>query len=257
MLSVWTLLNGDGALELREQLIPAAEAGDFSEFKSEAGVKASIVIQGSDQPVPGEASGSPIASYLAGEVVEDEARSYELVLPEVGRILTRTNEYEHLWGESWKKIETAMESFARGTSVVTEFPDAKLSLVQLAPEVFGPGGFDPDLHSSPATAISQHARGHLFVITTPFQNGWSYRIDYPYYSWAETVVRPRVQRQDFSLLLVRLNEAEGQPENFWKNDSSELSSAVKFLGRDGRLAASTLSPDVVAKLFQKELEIVA
>ena len=66
VLSVWTALAGERALNLREKLIPAAEAGDFCEFSSEAGVKASIVIQGSDQPSPGDESGSPLASFLAG-----------------------------------------------------------------------------------------------------------------------------------------------------------------------------------------------
>ena len=73
VLSVWTVLTGERALELREQLIPAAEAGDFSEFKSEAAVRASIVIQGSDQPGPDEEAGSPIASHLAGQPVDDDA----------------------------------------------------------------------------------------------------------------------------------------------------------------------------------------
>ncbi|HKO99779.1 MAG TPA: DUF6687 family protein [Pyrinomonadaceae bacterium] len=253
VLSVWTVLNGERALELRDRLIPAAEAGDFSEINSEAGVKASIVIQGSDQPVPGESSISPLASHIAGTNVEDEASSYELVLPEVEGVLTKTNEYEHLWSEPWKKLETALDSFARGASTVNEFRDANLSLVNLAPGVFGPTGFDPALHSAPATAISQHAHGRLFLITTPYQRGWSYRIDYPYYSWAETVVRPRIPRHDFSDLLLRLNQAEGHTENRWKSDSSELASAIKFVSSDTRLAASRLPPDDVANLIRQEL----
>src|SRR5438046_8333212 len=52
VLSVWTMLTGERALELRDQLISAAEAGDFSEFSSEQGVRASIVIQGADQAGP-------------------------------------------------------------------------------------------------------------------------------------------------------------------------------------------------------------
>src|SRR2546422_1560697 len=63
VLSVWTVLTGARALELSDQLIPAAEAGDFSEFSNETGVRASIAIQGSDQPSPGEESGSPLARY--------------------------------------------------------------------------------------------------------------------------------------------------------------------------------------------------
>ena len=85
VLSVWTVLTGERALELREQLIPAAEAGDFSEFRNEAAVRASIVIQGSDQPIPDSDSHSPLAFQLAKENVDD-ARAYEFVLPEVERV---------------------------------------------------------------------------------------------------------------------------------------------------------------------------
>lgn len=49
VLSVWTVLNGERSLDLQEKLIPAAEAGDFSEFTNENAVRASIAIQGSDQ----------------------------------------------------------------------------------------------------------------------------------------------------------------------------------------------------------------
>src|SRR5882672_7904819 len=87
VLSVWTVLTGERALELREKLIAAAEAGDFSELSTKEGVRASIAIQGSDQPSPSDESGSPLANQLAGENVDDDARSYDLVLPEVERLL--------------------------------------------------------------------------------------------------------------------------------------------------------------------------
>src|SRR6202521_1675322 len=87
VLSVWTVLTGEPALELRSELIAAAEAGDFSELSTENGVRASIVIQGSDSPIDEEA-GSPLARQLAGEAIADEARAYGLVLPHVERVLT-------------------------------------------------------------------------------------------------------------------------------------------------------------------------
>src|SRR5919106_3631464 len=49
VLSVWTVMNGERALEFRDLLIAAAEAGDFSEHSSDDGVRVSIAIQGSDQ----------------------------------------------------------------------------------------------------------------------------------------------------------------------------------------------------------------
>jgi hypothetical protein len=253
VLSVWTVLGGERALELRDKLIPAAEAGDFSEFTNESAVRASIAIQGSDQPIPGEQQGSPLAARLTGESVDDDARAYDLVLPEVERLLTNTDAYEPLWRSAWEKIETAMESFARGASKTEEFADSGLSLVTLAPEVFSPSGFNPTRHAAPYTAISHYAKGKLFLITTPLSSGWAYRIDYPYYSWAETVVRPRVPRRDFSRMLAELNELEPEGAGAWKVDTSELASAVKFVGDDGTLAASRLAPDEVAKLVSSEM----
>jgi hypothetical protein len=249
VLSVWTVLTGERALELREKLIPAAEAGDFSEFTNENAVRASIAIQGSDQPTPGDESGSPLACQLAGENVADDARAYDLVLPEVERLLTKTDEYEPLWRSAWEKIATAMESFECGASQVVEFDDAGISLVTLAPDVFSPGGFNPTRHAAPYTAISRYAKGRLFLITTPLKNGWAYRIDYPYYSWAETIVRPHIRRQDFSQLLAELNQLEPVGEGVWKLDNSEMTSAIKFLGADGTLAPSMLKPSEVAKAF--------
>jgi hypothetical protein len=249
ILSVWTVLTGGRALELRERLIPAAEAGDFSEFTNEDAVRASIVIQGSDQPNPNEDLGSPLAYQLAGMNVDD-ARAYELVLPEVERVLTNTDAYEPLWRSAWDKIAIALESFARGSSTVNNF--GNVSLVTLAPEVFSSSGFNPTRHAAPYTAISHYAKGEVFVIATPFASGWTYRIDYPYYSWAETVLRPKITRRDWTKLLEGLNEAERNKSGSWKLDAGEMTSAVKFLGTDGKLAASTVTPEAVAKAVSVE-----
>ena len=252
VLSVWTALAGERALELRDKLIPAAEAGDFCELTNEAGVRASIVIQGPDQAGLENDSGSPLAGYLAGEKVDDP-RAYDLILPEVERVLTHIDDYEDLWRDAWEKIAKAVESFEVGSSQVTEFIGSGLSSVMLAPEMFGPAGFDPARHATPFTAISRYARGSLFLIATPLKNGWAYRIDYPYYSWAETVVRPRVKRHDFAQLLTELNRLEPGLEGVWKMDNNEMTSVMKFLGSDGKLAASQLTPDDVAASFQAAL----
>jgi hypothetical protein len=253
VLSVWTVLTGKKALDLSDQLIAAAAAGDFSEFTNEAAVRASIVIQGSDQPFPHDESGYPLARQLAGAESFDDARAYELVLPEVERVITRTDEYEPLWRGAWERIVTAIESFESVRSVVQEFPDSKLSLITLAPEIFSASGFNPTRHAAPYTAISRYAHGELFLITTPLRNGWAYRLDYPYYSWAETIVRPKIRRRDLTQLLERLNEAEANGDGRWQFDTSEMTSAVKFLDGNGVLTPSTLAPDTVSEMMSNEL----
>jgi hypothetical protein len=245
VLSVWTVLNGAKALDLRNQLIAAAEAGDFSEFSSETGVRVSIVIQGADQASPDNETGSPLAKLLAGENVDDDARAYELVLPKVEHVLTHVDEYEALWREPWQRIAKAIESFERNDSTVREFKEEKVSLVTLAPAIFSNAGFNPTRHAAPYTAVSRYARGQIFLITTPLAGGWTYRIDYPYYSWAETVVRPRIRRRDLTPLIGQLNELETNRDGKWKLDASEMTSAAKFVGPDGALAASTLDPETV------------
>ncbi len=148
MLSVWTVMNGDRAAQYRDVLIAAAEAGDFSEYSSADGVRISLAIQGSDTVIPGDDAGSPLARMLAGEEVNDDARCYQLILPEVERLLTNINAYEPLWREGWTRIVKALESFDRGSSKVVEFEDSCVSVVTLAPDIFSGEGFNPTRHSA-------------------------------------------------------------------------------------------------------------
>jgi hypothetical protein len=209
-------------------------------------VRASIVIQGSDQASPNDETGSRLARLLAGHDVDDDAQAYDLVLPEVERVITRTGEYETLWREPWEKIASAIESFEGGRSKVTEYSTAQVSLINLAPEIFSPSGFNPTRHAAPYTAISRYARGRIFVIATPAGDGWSYRVDYPYYSWAETIVRPKIQRLDLTSFIERLNELDDRSRGSWKLDSREMTSAVKFVGADNLLGVSRIDPETVA-----------
>jgi uncharacterized protein DUF6687 len=239
VLSIWTVLNGERALPYRDLLISAAEAGDFSEHTSDDGVRVSIAIQGSEQAGSDDKDTSPLAESLAGHAVTDDARAYDLVLPEVERLLGNVNAYESLWIDGWRSVVEALESFARGESKVLEHEDSRISLITLAPHV-----------TNPSMAIAKHARGEMFLLATPASGGWFYSLDYPYYSWAETVVRPPVARRDLSNALAVLNEKENNRDGRWKTDSRALSSAVKFLDAGGALAVSRLQPDEVVAALQ-------
>src|SRR4028118_933890 len=48
VLSVWTMLAGERALDLRSALVAAAEAGDFSANTGAQAIRASLVLQGGD-----------------------------------------------------------------------------------------------------------------------------------------------------------------------------------------------------------------
>src|ERR1051325_1517547 len=255
VLSVWTVMNGERALAYRDLLVSAAEAGDFSEYSSDDGVRVSIAIQGSDQASPNNDDGSPLARLLAGEEIDDDARACDLLLPKLEHLLTHINEYEPLWREGWDSVVAAIESFEKGKSKVVEHSD--ISVVTLAPELFDGTGFSPTRHSAPYTAISKFARGKLFLIAIPTSSGWVYRIDYPYYSWAETVVRPHVPRRDLTAALQLLNGKETNSDGRWQTDNREMTSAVKFLDSARMLAASHLQPDAVVEVLQNSASLGA
>jgi hypothetical protein len=172
-------------------------------------------------------------------------RRWRRCWPEVERLLTNVNAYEPLWRDGWKAVADALESFESGRSQVREYRDSKISVVTLAPDIFHGGGFSPTRHSAPFTAISKYAMGELFLIGIPADGGWFYRLDYPYYSWAETVVRPLIARRDLTEALHALNEKENSRSGEWKKDSREMTSAVKFLDESGGLTPSRLQPDQV------------
>jgi len=252
VLSCWVVLTGERALEYRELLIAAAEAGDFSEHSSDDGVRVSIAIQGAEQSSPNNDDGSPLAQMMAGRefatrIADNDALAYELVFPEVERLLTNVNAYEPLWREGWKNVAQAIESFERGRSQVREFAESRISLVTLAPDIFDGSGFSPTRHSAPFTAISKFARGEMFLIGIPADGGWFYRLDYPYYSWAETVVRPKIAQRDLSEALSTLNAKETNRGGQWKRDNSEMTSAAKFFDKEGSLGVSPLEPDEVVQ----------
>ena len=254
VLSCWTVLNGKRALQYRDLLIAAAEAGDFSEYSSDDGVRVSIAIQGAEQSSPNNDDGSPLAQMLAGRematrIVENDALAYELVFPEVEKLLTNVNAYEPLWRDGWNQVAAAIESFESGRSQARWFLNAGISLVTLSPDIFHGGAFSPTRHSAPFTAISKYARGELFLIAIPTDGGWFYRLDYPYYSWAETVVRPRIARRDLSAALLLLNEREVNHKGQWQTDHTEMTSAVKFLDENGSLVPSQTEPERVIEAF--------
>ncbi len=262
VLSCWTVLIGERALQYRDLLIAAAEAGDFSEYSSDDGVRVSIAIQGAEQSSPNNDDGSPLAQMLAGRemntrIADNDALAYELVFPEVERLLTNVGAYEPLWREGWNHVAAALESFASGRSQVKEYADSRISLVTLAPEIFNGGRFDPTRNSAPFTAISKFARGEMFVIGIPASGGWFYRVDYPYYSWAETVVRPRIEHRDLSNAQLLLNQTETSSAGKWSRDRREMTSVMKFLDHDGLMVASRLEPDQVVDIFQTADTVLA
>lgn len=225
-LSMWTVLSGERAAESAELLVAAAEAGDFSAHPGREGLKVALAIQADD-------GSSPLAAHLAGRPVEGEEEAYRLVLPVVGELLADPDRFEPLWRDPVARIDAAMEDFAAGRSRVDE--EGAISAIRLA------AGTD---EAAARHAISAHAGGRIYLIASEESGGWTYRIDWPYWSWAETVDRPSVHRVDLEPLAVRLHGMD--PSGRWRLEQSELSPGL-------RAAHSRLEPAEVASALRGAL----
>ena len=221
-LSVWTVLTGERAAERAALMVAAAEAGDFSAHSGREGLKVALALQGEDGV-------SPLASQVRGAPVDDDEECYRLVLPLVGELVAGPDRFEPLWRDGLAAIDAAMDGFAAGQSRVAEDAGCLLSAVQLA------GGVPLE---AARYAISHHARGRLYLIAWEAEDGgWRYRVDWPYWSWAETVDRPRIDRVDLEPAAARLRALD--PGGGWHLKRGHIADAIES-------ARSRALPDAVA-----------
>ncbi|HEU5059305.1 MAG TPA: DUF6687 family protein [Kofleriaceae bacterium] len=217
VLSVWTVLSGERAAAQADLLVAAAEAGDFSAHPGREGLKVALALQSEDGV-------SPLASQVRGAPVDDDEEAYRLVLPVVGELVAAPDRFEPLWRDGLAAIDRAMDGFAAGRSRVDEDPAHLVSAVQLERGV----PLEAARH-----AISHHASGRLYLIASELAGGgWSYRIDWPYWSWAETVDRPRIERVDLEPLAARLRALD--PGGTWRLQRGHISDSLEAAGSRAR-----------------------
>jgi hypothetical protein len=227
VLSVWCALTGDAAHAHHDLLVAAAEAGDFSAYSTEAGVKVSLVLQGS--------------AGVACEAGGDDARAYALALPRIDALLRSPDAFEPHWRAGLTAIERAMESFARGRSTVDEDPARRLSVVALAADL-APGAAHPTTSDAVSTAVAHHAHGEWIAVGAPDADGWRWRVERAFHAWADTVVRPRYARRAAARAVAALGAIERAPVGRWRPGRGMLGPALVFSDERGAPAVSSLSP---------------
>ncbi len=242
-LSVWVALQGARSERYRSLLIAAAEAGDFSEFSSDDGVRVSLAIQGSDEDP------WPMATGCDG----DEARAYSVVLPQIERLLEDPGAFEAKWAAGWSRLVRCVESFDRGTSIAVNDPSGVLSTVVLDPTVAGLGRFRPTGVDPPSIAIGQRARGEWIAIATPRGDGFTWRVERAFHAWADTVERPRLARRPAAPAVAMLAELEANGHGTWRAGKGLLGPVLWFVDDRGAPAVSRLAPDEVSAVLRSVL----
>lgn len=243
LLSVWAALHPERALPLREVLVAAAEAGDFSERSSDAGLRVSFALQGDGSPTRPQGWRARL-----GPATEEQV--YASALPEVEKLLRDPGAFEPLWRDAWAALARNEESFAAGRSRAHTDPAGLLTVAVLEPALA------PDaasLGSLPLHAVAPFARGEWVLVAAPAGQGFHYRIERAFHAWADTVTRPRFPRKPAAPAAQRLDELEGRARGRWLPVRGSMGPVCAHRDERGDVQPSRLEPEVVAAALREVL----
>lgn len=234
VLSAWVLVDPDAALAHADLLVAAAEAGDFQEYTTDAGVQLDLVVEAYRHHPE-----SPFAFKV--ETWDDEqadAMITEVLLEMMPNLFGQVDEYEFLWWDAWTALQADRRAFAGGEFTTVQDGAVTLVLADRFPD---------------RRAVSEACDGPFYLLAAeqPWgskEMGTAFRLDAAYHSWADTVDRPAVEVPDPSGVLADLNRAEPAKQGRWMADGyagQGLTEVLRFTDAAGAALPSALDADEV------------
>ncbi|HEX9757673.1 MAG TPA: DUF6687 family protein [Nitrospiria bacterium] len=236
LLALWVLLSPSQALPHKEFLIAAAEVGDFSQFTQPKAVQFNLLVTAFR-----ESPESPFAETM--REWRDEKKDqfcYEKLLEQLPLLLSNLSAYEKFWLSEYIKIENSFEQFEKGEVLRKEFPKESLTVLVC--------GKRPSKY-----AIDHHCQGNLFLIVQIHSEGFCYDLEYRYYSWAETITRPKIPQVPMEQLASRLNVYDGRGLGRWMSQGFQggsLTTALKYTNPEGDSLPSRFPYENVAQMVR-------
>jgi hypothetical protein len=232
-LAVYALLRSDVALANAGVLIAAAEVGDFDEWPAdERGLRLEAALR------------------RMAMLKSDEA-AYARVVRELEGVLADLDRREDLWGEEWRALERARARLARGdVEVSIEGSLAMFVHHRDVSELRGPVLARAARHLADVQRVGTPTS---WLLAFEREGGtWDYRFELARHTWADTVVRPKVEAPSRNATALALSSGCGVPFSSWalKGD----------LGLTGVLRTSAplaCSPSDVARVLRESTRVRA
>ena len=240
LLSVFTLLYPHKAEPIAQTLIETSEACDFSSFSSENGVQLNILI---GQICHAEAS--PFRNKWKSFSGPKESLYYKVLLQELPDLIKRKDEYSDLWRVQFDKIVASMELFEKRALWVQEFNEVGLTVIV------------DDTKPAPQ-AIDYYCKGDIFLVVQEHAGKYQYELSYRYYSWADTVRRPKISKISTTHLAEHLNRNEKEHHGKWRSETKGQpfysTVVLSFTDDKGSPCFSGISPNEVTQSVLSHLE---
>lgn len=198
-LSAFVLLSQDFAIKNKTSLINISLTGDFAEFTTGDALKASIVIESF-----ADETRSMFKEILQHEKYPEAMQKiYEKTFELIPSIINDIDKYKEIWRDECRLFEKSERSFALRESVVSNYSDCNLSVVE--------SNFP--LH---ITAKVMTAENDIVLSVVKGQRGNIYELDYKYYTWFDTTRPQRTRRKSFEPLAEKLNHIELNKKGLWR-----------------------------------------
>ncbi len=170
VLSVWTLLEPERAVGVRDLLVAAAEAGDFDEWPAlDRGLWLDAAIRS------------------VGSRAGDDAAAYRAVLGELPELIEGLLERRDLWGGEWDVLQRAVAGLESGRLRAEQAGGIGV-LVHAVGEPEAPGALL-------AKRFLPGARRYLLAFERE-EGFYDFRYERPRYAWADTIKRPVLAQPD-------------------------------------------------------------
>jgi hypothetical protein len=208
LMSVYALVDPDGARSRRDVVVDVARAGDFGWYESRDAARISMAIASLSDPA---------VSPLDAAIFDDDPTGalYGACLERLPALLDDVESSRHLWEAEDAHLDASEAAIARGDVTIEEHPDVDLAVVRV------PQGWSD--RSTHRFTQSWHRALHPMAVNgaTPclrvlFLHGPGTRLECRYETWVQLVSRPVSGRPDLRGLAGSLDAAEGAPT--WQAD---------------------------------------
>jgi hypothetical protein len=247
LVSMYSLLNPEAALDIREFLEDVARAGDFGKCEDRDAARVSFVLSAWTDP-----DRSPLNRTIFGGTHDELAAVlYDELLTRLPNIIDRLGNFEEFWAADDAFMDLTEDAIDKGLIEISEDEEHDLAVVVI-PDGGIHGQGRPPAHakswiSSVCHPMVIHNRIDCHRVLVMQQRRFQFY--YRYESWVDYQSRQIMPRVDLSDFARRLNQTE-RGGNQWK--FSGVDDIIGRLTMSDR-SDSRLSPNQFVELLKTEL----
>jgi hypothetical protein len=221
LMSVFTLVDPDGARARREQVIDVARVGDFGTYRDRTSAQIAWTIA------------------VLGEEIWDTEDPYPAVLARVPELLDHPERFRDSWADEDAHLRASEEAIASGTVTIEEHADLDLAIVTV-PEDWARRRvhrFTRSLQQSVHPTAVNNATDLFRVLVV---QGQHYEMQYRYETWVQYQARRPPGRIDLTPLADELNALDSGAGSWTFDGVGEIGPMLHRVGGDG---SSTITPE--------------